>query len=106
MENEMKYLVLLTPAAGKTVEDVAPYMVEEIKAVWSSYNSAVLREFYFSPSPPTVTLIYEVADEAAVHAELDRLPMIEEKLLDRQVVALGPFVQLQALFGKSLMGTA
>ena len=106
MEREMKYLVLLTPAAGKKVEDIAPHMVAEIKAVWESYNNGVLREFYFSPGPPVVTLIYEVADEATLHSELDRLPMIQEHLLDRQVVALGPFVQFQALFDKSLLGPA
>ncbi len=101
----MKYLALLTPAAGKSVEDITPYIVAEIKAVWASYTSDALREFYFSQSPPIITLIYEVANEASLHAELDRLPMIEEKLLDRQVVALGAFVHLQALFDKNLMAS-
>lgn len=102
----MKYLVLLTPSAGKTLDDIAPHMAAEIKAVWTSYSEGSIREFYFSPSPPIVTLIYELADDATLHAELDRLPMIEEGLLDRQVVALGPFVQLKTLFDKRLADSA
>lgn len=98
----MKYLVLLTPASGKSLDDIKTHMVSERRAVWNAYANGVLREFYFSPSPPTVTLIYEANDELALNAELDRLPMIVERLLDRQVVALGPFAQLQALFDESL----
>ncbi|TBU94627.1 superoxide dismutase [Phytopseudomonas dryadis] len=102
----MKYLVLLTPSAGSTLEDITPHMAAEIKAVWASYSKGSIREFYFSPNPPTVTLIYELANEATLHAELDLLPMIKEGLLDHQVVALGPFVQLQTLFDKRLVGSA
>lgn len=102
----MKYLVLLTPSVGKTLDEIVPHMVDEIKAVWADYSEGLIREFYFSPSPPIVTLVYEVPNETMLHAKLDGLPMIEEGLLDRQVVMLGPFTQLQALFDKSLAGSA
>ncbi len=43
----MKFLVLLTPTEGKTIEDFKPHMVPEIEAVWASYLGDELREFYF-----------------------------------------------------------
>jgi hypothetical protein len=97
----VKFLVLLTPAAGKTMADFQPHMVPEIKAVWDSYMAGELREFYFSPDPQVVTLIYEAADLASVHGAIDALPMVEAGLLDRQVVHLGPFNQIQVLFASS-----
>lgn len=102
----MKYLVLLTPAAGAKPEDFAPHKVAEIKAVWSAYAAGTLREFYASASPPVFTLIYEVPDAAALDAELTKLPLIEFSLLDHRVIELGPFQQLQGLFDKSLLDAA
>ncbi|TCP30117.1 hypothetical protein [Sphingomonas sp. BK235] len=96
----MKFLVLLTPNSGKTLDDFKPHLVPEIEAVWASYLSDALREFYFSREPQVVTLIYELPSIEAVHRAIDALPMVEAGLLDRQVVHLGPFHQIAALFGK------
>jgi muconolactone delta-isomerase len=98
----MKHLVLLTPAAGKTTADFGPHRIAEAKAVWAAYASGTLREIYFSAAPAAVTLIYELPDIDAVHAELARLPMVEAGLLDRQVVPLGPFLPLAGLFDETL----
>lgn len=97
----MRYLALLTLATDKTTEQAMAYLVPELKHVWESYKTGRLREICFSHSPPVVSIFYEVPDLAAVHAELDALPMIQAGMLDRQVVALEPFVQFEALFGTS-----
>jgi hypothetical protein len=94
----MKFLVLLTPSSGKTLDDFMPHMVPEIEAVWASYVGDELREFYFSKDPQVVTLIYELPSSEAVHVAVDALPMVEAGLLDRKVVHLGPFHQIAALF--------
>ncbi|GBR09659.1 hypothetical protein [Gluconobacter frateurii] len=99
----MKYLVLLTPVAGKTPDQFAAHMVAEIKHVWESYTAGELREFYFSPDPQAVTLIYEMADRAAVEREVTSLPLIKAGLLDAQIVQLGSFPQLSVLFDKALI---
>lgn len=97
----MRFLVLLTLATDKTAEDAMAHLVPELKQVWQSYKTGRLREICFSHSPPVVTIFYEVPDLAAVHAELDSLPMIQAGLLDRQVVALEPFVQFEVMFDKA-----
>lgn len=96
----MKFLVLLAPAPGRTLDDFKPHMVPEIEAVWASYLGDELREFYFSKDPQVVTLIYELPSAEAVHGAVDALPMVEAGLLDRQVVQLGPFHQIAALFAE------
>lgn len=71
----MKFMVLLTPVAGKTPDQFAAHMIAEIKHVWESYTAGELREFYFSPDPQAVTLIYEMADRTAVEREVASLPL-------------------------------
>ena len=102
----MKFLALLKPSATAKMEDFGPLFVDEEKSVWTAYRAGRLREFYFQPNPMTATLVFEAADSAAVHTELDQLPMMKAGLLDRQVVELGPWQPLEALFDKTLMGAA
>jgi hypothetical protein len=97
----MKFLVLLTPASGTMIDDFKPHIVPEIEAVWASYLGDELREFFFSKDPQVVTLIYELPTLDAVNRAIDALPMVEAGLLDRQVVHLGPFHQIAALFARS-----
>lgn len=97
----MEFLVLLTPARGKNPDDFKRHMVPEVEAVWASYVGDELREFYFSKDPQVITLIYESPSAEAVHEAVDALPMVEAGLLDRQVVHLGPFHQIAALFAQS-----
>ena len=96
----MKFLVLLTPSSGKTLDEFKPHIMPEIEAVWASYLGDELREFFFSKDPQVITLIYELPSIEAVHRAVDALPMVEAGLLDRQVVHLGPFHQIAALFAK------
>ncbi len=103
----MKYLVLLTPVAGRDLAEFAPHMVPEVKAVWAAYAQGALREIYFAQcTPPVVTLIYELPDEAAVQRQIDALPMVEAGLLDSRIIQLGPFQQFQVLFDKETVAAA
>ncbi|CPR14088.1 hypothetical protein JMY81_12305 [Brenneria goodwinii] len=99
----MKFLALLTPAPHRAMSEFGPFLIEEEQVVWAAYRDGKLREFYFQSAPTVITLVYEVKDEAALHAELDSLPMIKAGLLERQVIALGPWLPLEVVFDKSLM---
>jgi hypothetical protein len=99
----MKYLVLLTPAAGHALNEIKPLLVEEQKALWAAYREGRLREWYIQFEPFTVTFIFEAESPESVSAELDRLPVVRAGLLERHIVALGPWVQIEMLFDKNLM---
>ena len=94
----MKILALLTPAEGASPGDFGPYFVAEEKAVWALYKAGTLRELYFQPEPVAVSLVFEGATKAEVRAAIDGFPMVKAGLLDIQLVALGPWVPLEALF--------
>ena len=58
----MRYLAILKPIEGKPVEEIKALMVPEVRTMWDAYKAGRLREFYFSATPPVVTLVYEVPD--------------------------------------------
>jgi hypothetical protein len=99
----MKMLALLTPKVDCDRTAFAPLLVPEELVLWAPYWAGTLREWYFQPDPMTITFIYEAADPAAVERELDTLPMVKASLLDRQIIVLGPWVPLEAIFDKTLM---
>lgn len=94
----MKILALLTPVAGKTGADFQPLMVAEEKAVWALYRAGTLREMYFQPDPVIVSLVFEAGNPTEVDAALQSFPMVQAGLLEIQIVTLGPWMPLEALF--------
>jgi hypothetical protein len=99
----MKFLALLTLTPGTEIPQLGPHMVAELQSVWAGYKSGRLREIYFSPSPPVVTIMYEAADLTTVERDLAQLPMVDARLLAARIVPLGPMLQFEALFDKSLI---
>lgn len=94
----MKILALLTPAAGKALEDFRPLVVAEEQALWPMYREGLVRDMHFQPEPLTVALTFEAAGKPEAEAALGRLPMIQAGLLDVRLVALGPWLPVEALF--------
>jgi hypothetical protein len=95
----MHIQAILTPKAGKTADDFGPYVVDEEKAVWSAYQRGAIRAMHFQPEPITVSLSFEVADKLAAQAEVEQLPMVKAGLFDMQLIEMGHWAPLQALFG-------
>ena len=100
----MKFLALLTMSAGSDRAAFPSLLVVEEQVIWASYRVGLLREKYFQRDPLAVSLIYETGSIDEVHTELDKLPMVQAGLLDRQIVSLGPWLPLEVMFDKSLMG--
>jgi hypothetical protein len=97
----MKFMVLLTPAAGKTAADFAPHALAEEQALWPLYVQGHVREMYFQPEPLAVSLVFEAATVAEVEGWLQALPMVRACLFDVKPVLLGPWLPLQILFDPS-----
>ena len=94
----MKFLVLLTPVAGRDPAEFKPYAVAEMQAVWNDYKAGVLREIYFSPSPVIVSVIYETSARDELETLVARLPMVEAGLLSVQIIEMGPMHSFEVLF--------
>lgn len=99
----MKYLVLLTPAETFAIDKVKPLLLEEERVVWAAYKKGCLREWYIQFEPLTVTFVFEADNPEVVQSELQQLPLVRAALLNQQIIALGPWVQIEMLFDKKLM---
>lgn len=94
----MKFLVLLTPVAGREPAEFKPYAVAEMQAVWHDYKAGALREIYFSSSPLIVSAIYETSARNELETLVARLPMVEADLLSVQIIEMGPMHAFEVLF--------
>ncbi|WP_313572646.1 hypothetical protein [Pantoea piersonii] len=94
----MKFLVLLTPVAGREPAEFKPYAVAEMQAVWNDYKAGTLREIYFSSSPLIISVIYETSSRDELEQSVARLPMVEVGLLSFQLIELGPMHSFEVLF--------
>lgn len=95
----MRILALLRPAAGHTLAEMQPLIVAEEIVVWDACKRGVLRDMAVQNEPPRVSLFFEASDKQAVSDELSRLPMMRAGLLDAELIELGFWWPLEALFG-------
>ncbi len=95
----MKFIALLTPRPGRRQDQFLRLSVDEERRVWQLYTRDVIRQMYFQPEPLRVSLEFEADSSEAVHEHLASLPMVEADLFHIDVVRLGPWLPLTALFG-------
>ena len=96
----MKLLALSVRQPGASFDDIQRLQVPEVTMVWQMQQEGFLREIYFDPDRPAVTLILEAESIEAARARLAQLPMVEAGLIDFDLIKLGHYAQIQALFAK------
>lgn len=96
----MKILALSVRQPGVSFEDIQSLQVEEVTEVWRLQQEGILREVYFDPERPAAILILEADSHESARDALARLPMKRAGMIDFDLFTLGPFSQLQVLFGK------
>jgi hypothetical protein len=100
----MRILALLRTAPGRTMTEMRPLIVAEEIVVWDAYRRGVLREMALQNDPLCVALFFEAPDKTTVSEELSHLPMMKAGLLDAELIELGPWWPLEALFGPQAKG--
>jgi hypothetical protein len=101
----MKIQTILSPKPGTGRRDFEPHIVAEERAVWASYEAGILREMYFQPEPMTVVLVFEANSHDAVTQELARYPMVAADLFNVQLITLGHWAPIKALFRDNALAT-
>ncbi|MBC8049249.1 MAG: hypothetical protein H7X92_03750 [Chitinophagales bacterium] len=94
----MKILAVLTPSQGKTPKDFEPFLIKEEQALWPMYRQGLVREMYFQPDPLTISLVFEATSKTEVESQLQQLPMVDAELFQIQLITLGPWLPIEALF--------
>jgi hypothetical protein len=100
----MRFLAILNPKAHATEADFRRHSLEEEKRVWALYSGDVIRQMYFQPEPIRVALVFEAASADEVRGHVDTFPMVQARLFDVDVMHLGPWLPIAALFGPQAGG--
>jgi hypothetical protein len=94
----MKLLALLRPPRGTDVrEAVAAHARQELLALWDLYSDGLVREMYL-PGGPGAVLILEADSKDAAAEQLQRLPLLTDRVMELELIELQPFRPMQMLF--------
>lgn len=95
----MKILALERPVPGAPPEGFTPELLAaEAAQAWKLYQAGVLRELHFRKDRHEAVLILECADEVEARAALGALPLVQNRLIDFDVIALVPYPGFARLF--------
>lgn len=84
---------------GTTMEKVQPHLKEEMVVTWEHYKQGKIRQLYFRQDNPGVVLMMECDSLEEAQELLDGLPLVKEQLIEFELIPLGYFEPLEALFG-------
>ena len=98
----MKILALEKEVPGIAAAAFKPHLEAEAARVWELQQAGVLRETYFRQDRPDAVLILECADAAEAERVLGTLPLVRERLITFEVIALKPYSGLARLFADAV----
>jgi hypothetical protein len=83
---------------GVTMEQITPFLPEEVSNVWRLWKAGIVRENYARADEPGVVIVFEVQEVAAARAYTDDFPLSKAGLLEWSFIALQVPLPIEALF--------
>jgi hypothetical protein len=83
---------------GITMEQITPYLPQEVANVWRLWKAGVVRENYARADEPGVVIVFEVPDVATARRYTDDFPLSRAGLLEWSFIALQVPLPIEALF--------
>jgi hypothetical protein len=83
---------------GVTMEQITPYLTEEVSNVWRLWKAGIVRENYARADEPGVVIIFEVPDVATAKTYTDDFPLSKAGLLEWSFIALQVPLPIETLF--------
>jgi len=93
----MKFLAIETTKEGVTAKDFAPYLEQETNKVWELQQNSIIREIYFNERHNAV-IVLECKNSEEAKIVLDSLPLVKNKLISFEIMALLPYSGFSRLF--------
>jgi len=90
-------LVIETPKAGVTAQQIMAVIPEEIRATVKLYLDGRIREWYSRGNGKGVVFLVDAKTEDEARALMETLPLAKEQLMDHQYIPVGPLMPLRAL---------
>jgi hypothetical protein len=83
---------------GVTMEQITPYLPEEVSNVWRLWKAGIVRENYARADEPGVVIVFEVEDVSAARTYTDDFPLSKAGLLEWMFIALQVPLPIETLF--------
>ena len=83
---------------GVTMEQITPYLPEEVSNVWRLWKAGIVRENYARADEPGVVIMFEVPDVATARTYTNDFPLSKAGLLEWTFLALQIPLPIESLF--------
>lgn len=83
---------------GVTMEQITPYLPQEVSNVWRLWKAGIVRENYARADEPGVVIIFEVPDVATARRYTEDFPLSKAGLLEWSFIALEVPLPIETLF--------
>ena len=93
----MKVLAIEKEVPGVTDSDYKPWLEAEARKAWELHLKGLIRELYFTDDHCAV-LVLEARDKAHAREIVDQLPLVQQKLIDFELLALTAYPGFARLF--------
>jgi hypothetical protein len=87
---------------GVTLEQINPYLTEEVSNVWRLWKAGIVRENYARADEPGVVIVFEVPDVATARTYTNDFPLSKAGMLEWSFIALEIPLPIEALFREGL----
>lgn len=94
----MKILAIAKIDPQTTPQKMQPHMEDEVRVAWKLYKEGAVREMYDRPDRRGVVFVLECSNADEARTILGELPFVREKLIDFEMIPLGPFAYFETLF--------
>ncbi len=93
----MKILAIEKELPGVADSDYKPWLEAEARKAWDLYQEGLIREMYFTDDNCAV-LVLEARDKAHAREIVNQLPLVQQKLIDFELLALTAYPGFSRLF--------
>jgi hypothetical protein len=94
----MRVIAYDTFRPGVTMEQITPYLPEEVSNVWRLWKAGIVRENYARADQPGVVIVFEVPDVQTARVYTDDFPLSKAGLLEWYFIALQVPLPIETLF--------
>jgi len=93
----MKILAIEKEMPGVADSDYKPWLETEARKAWELHQEGLIRELYFTDEHCAV-LVLEVRDKTHAREIIGQLPLVKQKLIDFDLLALTAYPGFARLF--------
>lgn len=85
----------------KNYAELTPHLPKELAETIGLYLEEKIRTFYFRKDRPGVVFILESDSTETAKQTLDRLPLVQEGILDFELIPIGPLKPLEVFLKRA-----